>query len=381
MKGLATIFLALSATLLAIPPRSALTPLTLDTPFYGATVPSGYAAQPLLDQVAAGDASLRGATGAGTVVALIDNGVDPFNPALSAVLLGAQGWNFYDNSSNWSAWSDLSPHPDALGSALAQLEKPGSQCPVWSKKSPLADLTLNGAALPLDTDADEAGQLLALMHKIVHCEPTFGHGTAVAGLIHLIAPQAKILPLKAFGPFGMASAKAVASAIRYAIAHHANVINLSFTSIKRDPAIQAAVAAALARGIVVVAAGGNANSDAPYYPASLPGVLSVGSVDGCAAVAAWLPCALDPPLLRAGFSNYDPPAGILNADIAAPGVRLLTTFPGFGVIWASSTGTSFSAAIVSGEAALLAGLGRTRGQIANAIEGTADPAIPGDADG
>ncbi len=374
------ICLALASAALAIPPRTgALAPLRLDAEFYGVSVPSAYLKQSLGSQIAAGEAAWQTATGAGVIVALIDNGVDPFNPALRDALLGSQGWNFYDNSANWSAWSELAPNGQPLGGVLKAIASSGT-CPFIQPAPLKANIILNGITEPFDSDQDSTGEVLALMTKLEKCEPGFGHGTAVAGLIHLVAPQAKILPINAFGPNGRATPAAIAAAIRYAIARHANVINLSFTSPQRYAVIEAAVAAAQAHGIVVVTAAGNSATDAPFYPAALPDVLSVGAIDGCGA-AAPAPCLANPFLLRAGFSNYDPPAGILDADVAAPGVRLLTTFPGFGLIWAESTGTSFSAALVSGEAALLVQLGQSRADIVNEIEGTADPAIPGDADG
>lgn len=375
------ICLALASAALAIPPRTsgALAPLRLDAEFYGAAVPAAYLNQSLGSQIAAGEAAGQAATGAGVVVALIDNGVDPFNPALRDALLGSQGWNFYDNSPAWSAWSGLASNGQPLSSVLQTIASTGT-CPLIRPAPLKANIILDGNAVPLDSDQDSTGEVFALMSKLEQCEPSFGHGTAVAGLIHLIAPQAKILPINAFGPNGRATPAAIAAAIRYAMAHHANVINLSFTSPHRYAAIEAAVAAAQAQGIVVVASAGNSGVETPFYPAALPGVLSAGAIDGCGARAP-APCLPDPLLLRASFSNYDPPAGILDADVAAPGVRLLTTFPGFGLVWAESTGTSFSAALVSGEAALLVQLGQTRADIVDEIEGTADPAVPGDADG
>ncbi|HVA63886.1 MAG TPA: S8 family serine peptidase, partial [Terriglobales bacterium] len=63
------------------------------------------------------------------------------------------------------------------------------------------------------------------------------------------------------------------------------------------------------------------------------------------------------------------------------GVQLFTTFPGFGLLWATVSGTSFSAPIVAGEAALLRQLGQSGAASRDEINNTANPAIPGDADG
>ena len=56
----------------------------------------------------------------------------------------------------------------------------------------------------------------------------FGHGTMVAGIIHLVAPTAKILPLKSFNSDGTGYNSDILRAIYYAIEAHANVLNMSF---------------------------------------------------------------------------------------------------------------------------------------------------------
>src|SRR6185437_3822291 len=81
--------------------------LNSDVNFYGTRAPAAYVNQVAVSQVAAGAPALQKATGEGAVVALIDNGVDQFNPVLRKSLLAREGWNFYDNTPNWSAWADL----------------------------------------------------------------------------------------------------------------------------------------------------------------------------------------------------------------------------------------------------------------------------------
>jgi len=56
----------------------------------------------------------------------------------------------------------------------------------------------------------------------------FGHGTMTAGLVHLVAPKAKILPLKAFSSDGTAYLSNIIAALYYAQQHGANVVNMSF---------------------------------------------------------------------------------------------------------------------------------------------------------
>ncbi|MGH9482177.1 MAG: S8 family serine peptidase, partial [Terriglobales bacterium] len=96
-----------------------------------------------------------------------------------------------------------------------------------------------------------------------------------------------------------------------------------------------------------------------------------GAVDGTEAA-----------LPRASFSNYDPGVGqLVDVTIAAPGVQLFTTYPGGGQIWATVAGTSFSAPLAVGEAALLAQLGRSGSAAVAAIEGHANAGISGDRSG
>lgn len=315
-------------------------------------VPAAYLSQPLVLQVHAGDEAHLLATGKGTVVAVIDTGVDQFNPVLQGVLLPS-GYNFYDHTANWSEFADLrqAPCPDlpqAAGATAARLQE--------------------AEAVPVAND-DTTPSVLMALHGILACNPEFGHGTAVAGLIHLVAPEAMILPLKAFGPNPAAEASAIAAALNYAMARHVDVINLSFSAAATTPGIRAAMAEAIAKGIVVVAAAGNSASSTEVFPAALEGVIGVGAVDG----QAWN--SLFP---LASFSNFSPPAGILDADVAAPGVDLFTTFPGFGRVWARVSGTSFSAPLVAGEAALLAQLGAHGARARALIENSSDPAIAGD---
>ncbi len=407
--------------------------LNSEVNYFGSRAPAQYVNQPLVGQVAAGEEAHDIATGKGVVVALIDNGVDQFNPVLRKVLLRHEGWNFYDNSPNWSAFADLG---QASGTSLDGQ----STASVLNGATTLSTLdsggfgldqstasVLNGARGGVDWLLDQstasvlngcpdpplaAGtilpntlsylnqstasvlngnqQLISLVFKLIEnilsCDPDFGHGTSVAGLIHLVAPEAKILPIKAFGPGGTATAAAIYQSLTWAIDHHANVINLSFSATGLDPYVRAAIAEAVSKGIVVVAAAGNSDSAVPVYPASLPGVMGVGAVDGCNAPApsASNPtpgCIPNPVFYRAGFSNYDPSSGIVDADVAAPGVQLFTTFPGFGLIWATSSGTSFSTPVVAGEAALLVQLRQSGSANRSDIESTSNPSIPGDLNG
>ena len=174
-----------------------------------------------------------------------------------------------------------------------------------------------------------------------------GHGTEVAALIAGqgtdhgvlgIAPRARILPVR-IGDSGTDSLLVVANAIRFAVRHGAQVINMSFGSAVASPAacgpvLQAAIAYALERDVVVIAAAGdNVLIRGPVEPASCPGVLAVGGVEP------------DGSLWRGSTR-------VPYVAVTAPGDHI--AFEGRdGRYSTSAWGTSFSAPLVAGTAALI----------------------------
>jgi len=161
----------------------------------------------------------------------------------------------------------------------------------------------------------------------------FGHGTMTAGLVHLVAPKAQILPLKAFSSDGTAYLSNIIAALYYAGQHGANVVNMSFDLSVPSSALSNAVSNLNQSGVVLVAAAGNENTSARVYPAALNGnVVGIASTTDYDA--------------RSSFSNY----GSADVWIAAPGENIISTYPGG--TYASSSGTSFSSPMVAGTAAL-----------------------------
>ncbi len=160
-----------------------------------------------------------------------------------------------------------------------------------------------------------------------------GHGTMIAGVIHLIAPRARIMPLRVFGPDGHTDTATIIRAIYYAVDHGAEVINMSFSTSELSPELTRAIDYATRRDVICVASAGNQARDVATYPASLANVVGVAATDDSDR--------------RSLFSNY----GSKVADLAAPGEGILTTYldDGYAVGW----GTSFSTALVSGGVALL----------------------------
>jgi membrane-anchored mycosin MYCP len=175
-----------------------------------------------------------------------------------------------------------------------------------------------------------------------------GHGTAVAGIIAAapktgisfagVAPQATILSIKITNSTTGIQPSVVADAIIDAVNDGARVINVSLIA-PNSPGLQNAVNYALHRNVVVVAAAGNDTPNTgtgPFYPAAYPGVLSVGAVDSTGA--------------RADFSDTKTPV-----TVTAPGVNVISTYPGFfpRSYAPSISGTSFAAPFVAGVAALV----------------------------
>ena len=229
----------------------------------------------------------------------------------------------------------------------------------------------------VDTGVDRTPQLLgrvtpqsvtgADLHDCV------GHGTAVASIIaasdernknvpfYGVAPGAHILSIKVSSE-GTGSSSLLAEGIHQAAAEHAGVINVSICTTGNTPALRDAVAYAERQNAVVVAAAGNdgenpACTGGPFYPASYPGVLSVAAVDSTGTV-----------------TSYSGGRGT-PISVAAPGENITTGWPGG--FMQGLNGTSFAAAFVSGEAALIRSAfpTMTAAQVVNRIEQTADGAI------
>ncbi len=160
----------------------------------------------------------------------------------------------------------------------------------------------------------------------------FGHGTMVMGVIHLVAPNAHLLPLKAFRADGSANLSDILSAVYYAAQHNANVINMSFDMKVNSQEFSNALAYANQLNIICVSSAGNDGLPETVYPAAytadVMGVASTNDLDQ-----------------RSSFSNFG-----LIVWVAAPGEQIITTYP-FST-YSAGSGTSFSAPFVSGTAAL-----------------------------
>jgi thermitase len=304
--------------------------------FGGTQVWSQYAYQNATNAIRLDD---RGsATGDGVVVAIIDTGVDPHHPVLASSLVA--GYDFInDVEGPGSEWADVDP---AVTTVLDQ-----SPVSILDGMKPVA---LNPSTLAI-LDQPRVDALSALPLPLA-----FGHGTMVAGIVHLVAPGARIMPLKVFSATGTSRVFDIVRAIYYAVDNGARVINMSFSTPTWSPEITHAINVATDRGVICVASAGNLGQEVLVYPGAQRNVLAVGSVN-----SASIP-------VRSRFSNY----GDSLVSLAAPGEGIITTYPGGG--YAGAWGTSFSAPMVTGTAALLLQIDPTLNfSDAAALIGRADP--------
>jgi subtilisin family serine protease len=223
--------------------------------------------------------------GAGVTIAILDTGADLAHPALSGHL--AEGYDFVDDDAD----------PSEVGAAGVDI--------------------------------------------------AFGHGTHVAGLLALAAPDARLLPLRTLGPDGVGTIWNQARALRFAVEQGAAVINLSWSFPERSRLLDDVLAevtctsdgGAACRGrrqpgAVVVAAAGNSGESAPEYPAAsnLPGVMAVAASTQEDTIAP--------------FSTYG-----AWVSLAAPGDRIVSSVPGGA--YASWSGTSMATPLAASVVALL----------------------------
>jgi subtilisin family serine protease len=158
------------------------------------------------------------------------------------------------------------------------------------------------------------------------------HGTFVAGIISLVAPEAQLIPVRVLEADGKGTSFAVAKGILYAIGSGADVINLSLAMAHDSRVVERAIEDAKDAGIVVVAASGNRDVEVVDFPANLGETVAVAAVDAGK--------------VRVQFSSYGP-----EIDVSAQGNELVSTLTGDG--FAHWEGTSFAAPFVTGAVALL----------------------------
>src|SRR6266403_3243213 len=228
-------------------------------------------------------------TGTG-IVADIDTGVDPNHPVLQTVLVPGYGYDFTRNQAGGSELNDLPSNFPANHNCTP------ATCPAPAKvnQSSAAILDQSSAAI-LDGNSQYAA---------------FGHGTMVMGIIHLVAPTAQLLPLKAFKSDGTGQLSDILRAIYYGVQNGANVINMSFDFKTSSPELTKALDYTNQKGVICAASAGNDGVAELVYPAAVQtdvmGVASTTDQD-----------------TRSSFSNF----GNAIVWVAAPGEAIVTTYP------------------------------------------------------
>jgi subtilisin family serine protease len=274
--------------------------------YYGTTAWDGYINQPAVQIINLRKVQSRnsfGASGCG-IVAVVDTGVDPTHPVLQRVLVN--GYDFTRNQWGGSERTDVNQ----------SMSGQSGGDPGWVNQSTMAVVNQSG--------------------ETTFSQPryaAFGHGTMVSGIVHLVAPNAHIMPLKAFHADGTGYLSDVLRALYFATQNHANVINMSFDFQTLSTELSKATHYANTHGVVLVASVGNDGRDVVVYPAELSNVMGIASTSNNDTLSS--------------FSNYGHPP----VWVGAPGEGIISIYP-YGT-YAAGWGTSFSAPLVSGTAALL----------------------------
>jgi hypothetical protein len=156
-----------------------------------------------------------------------------------------------------------------------------------------------------------------------------GHGNAVCSMVMLACPGARVVPIRALDDEGNGTTADVAAAIYAALDRGATVLNLSLAAFQRSEITDEALHTAWLRGVLVVAAAGNAGTNPVLFPASSDWVVGVVGTDASA--------TKDP------NSNYGS-----DAALGAPSVDVVAPFPRTTNKYGVWNGTSFASPLVAG---------------------------------
>ena len=303
------------------PPSASQPRLPIDgtlTLYYSGMAAKGYVNQPAASVIKVSEAHNL-STGR-SIVAILDTGVDLTQPVLAGSV--TPGWDFVHNQPGGQELADTNQETTPI---LDQ-----ETTPILDQETtPILD---GGTAIILSQETtpilDQETTPILDGRKF----PAYGHGTMVAGLIHLVAPSAQIIPVKVFAADGTATISQIVAGLYWAVDHGVKVINMSFSTKVPSDQLKSAILYANSKGVICVSAAGNDGRDEIVLPGAYPTVIDVASTNDQD--------------VRSLFSNFGD-----EISLAAPGEAVITTYPGhhYAEVW----GTSFSAPLAAGGAALL----------------------------
>ena len=177
-------------------------------------------------------------------MAVIDTGVDRSHPVLQHVLV-----NGYDFTRNQWGGSELTDVNQSMSG-----QNGGN--PGWVNQFTMAVVNQSGESTFSQPQ-----------------NAAFGHGTMVSGIVHLVAPSAHIMPLKAFHADGTGYLSDVLRALYFATQNYASVINMSFDFQTSSTELSKACKYSTTHGVVLVASVGNNGQHVIVYPAGLSNVM------------------------------------------------------------------------------------------------------------
>ncbi|RKX21787.1 MAG: peptidase S8 [Candidatus Zixiibacteriota bacterium] len=194
-------------------------------------------------------------------------------------------------------------------------------------------------------DAVRGGVNFTTEHRSDYTD-RFGHGTFCAGIIAAsdngmgvtgIAPNVELYAVKVVNDMGLGTPDWATCGVEWCIDHKMDIVSLSFEDQLPYKPLELAIHRAIASGVILVAAAGNLGDSDPTtvelsYPAAYPEVVSV--------------TAHDKMLQHADFASTNP-----EVDISAPGINIVSCFPGD--MYSAQSGTSMAVPYVVGIIALM----------------------------
>lgn len=235
--------------------------------------------------------------------------------------------NTYGLNATWLqqiAWSyDPAPFDQDVRVAILDTGLSFNQASLWSRV--VASMT----CFRRETSANDA-KSTALGSHLYNPNAALGHGTMVAGIVAQVAPEAQLVICRVAQADGTTSVWRLIRGLAFAVAHRAQIANISMGSLQDLPAMNDVLEWARNQGTLVVAAAGNNAAQQLLSPASASKAICV--------------TAVDPNDHKASFSNWHN-----DVDFSAPGTGIASAW------WTGQTatwsGTSFAVPIVSGSLA------------------------------